>query len=329
MNKTFLYQENSTNQQDTVKPLNKDSLKHKVNIEFLKGSRNKSDTHQDSLIKMIRQGYDATSYYFVQTKKTAPLKDYFLNPQYFSEQNQISTTELKSDSLNSEFPEKFTFKQSDVLLLVLLFLASLIAFVRFSTHNYIKQITASVFSFAYSRTLFNERSKLLFVKDFILQFVFFISAGILAIHFSLYFHWLDENEITLKLYIWYPLIIFFIIFIYRVFIRILGELTYTSVIVSEYLYYFGNSLKFLGIFNVIVLFALLFGVASAQIYMIYLSFFVYISLYLIRLYKIFFDFLANRFSLFYFILYFCALEIVPIIMLIKQISVESGTNFVF
>ncbi len=329
MNKTFLYKQNTTNQQDTVKLLSKDSLQPSMNIELLKSSLNKTNAKEDSIIKMIRQGYDATSYYFVQTEKTAPLKNYFLNPNYFSEHNQISSTELKRDELKHNLSEQVRFKQTDYLLLVLLFLASLIAFVRFSTHNYIKRISASVFSFAYSRTLYNERTKLLFVKDFILQIVFFISAGILAVHLALYFHLQDKTAIKPQVYIWYPLIIFSLVFMYRIFIRILGVLTYTSDIVSEYLYYFSNTLKFLGIFNVIVLFALLFGAQSAQIYIIYLSFFIYISLYIIRIYKIIFEFLTNRFSLFYFILYFCALEIVPIMMFIKQILMQSGTDFVF
>ncbi len=328
MTKNFLYIRNPSNQQDSLKPVKNDSLKQSMSIELLKGKLKKADT-QDSLIQMIRQGYDATSYYFVQSKKTAPIKDYFLNPKYFSETQKISGTEIPSQNSAIYSSENFRLKQSDVLLLVLLFLASLIAFVRFSTHNYIKRITASVFSFAYSRTLYNERTKLLFIKDFVLQIVFFISAGILAIQFALHFQVLDKSELSTQIYVLTPVLIFSLIFMYGIFIRILGLLTYTSNIVSEYLYYFSNSLKFLGIFNVIILFALLFGAQSAQIYLIYLSFFVYLSLYAIRVYKIIFDFLINRFSLFYFVLYFCALEIVPIIMLLKQISIQTGINFVF
>lgn len=330
MNKNFLYNKSFSNQQDsTDNRIGDDSLKKHLNIEVLKSKLKKSDTGKDSLVQMINQGYDATSYYFAQSKESAPLKDYFLNPLYFSERNQRTSTEHKNESLALSKSGKFSLNQSDVLLLVLLLLASLIAFVRFSTHNYINRIVASVFSFAYSRTLYNERNKLLLVKDFVLQIVFFVSAGILLVQIMDYFHLFDEKEISSQMYYFAPVIIFLFVISYRIFVRILGALTYTSGLVSEYLYYFSNSLKFLGIFNVIVLFALLFGTPSLQVFIIYASFFVYVSIYLLRIYKIILDFLSNRFSLFYLILYFCALEIVPIIMLIKQISNNTSINFLF
>jgi hypothetical protein len=315
--------QNTVNQQDSLAN-NNDSLKQSLDAKFSHSALKEPYGKQDSIIQQITQGYDATSYYYVQSENTAPIADYFLNPNYFPVHHAEIISETKNNLSN-----EFALKQTDVLLLVLLGLASLIAYVRFSTHDYIKRITVSVFSFAYSRTLYNERTKLLFVKDFILQIVFFISSGILALHFAFYFHLIDDNKAGAREYFLFPLIIFGFILFYRIFIRFLGVLTNSEGIVLEYLYYFSNSLKFLGIFNVIVLFALLFGTQSFQFYLIYLSFFVYISLYLIRVYKIFFDFLSNRFSLFYFILYFCALEIVPIMMLIKQISILSGTKFVF
>ncbi len=325
----FSYIQNIANKQVSLASTSNDSLRQSSGTKFLNSDLKKINSEQDSIIQQISQGYDATSYYYVQSENTAPIADYFLNPNYFPAHH----TEIISETKNREnigiSSNEFALKQTDVLLLVLLGLASLIAYVRFSTHDYIKRITVSVFSFAYLRTLYNERIKLLFVKDFILQIVFFISSGILALHFAFYFHLIDDSKAGAREYFLFPLVIFGFILFYRIFIRFLGVLTNSERIVFEYLYYFSNSLKFLGIFNVIVLFALLFGTQSFQNYLIYLSFLVYISLYLIRVYKIFFDFLSNRFSLFYFILYFCALEIVPIMMLIKQISILSGTEFVF
>jgi hypothetical protein len=322
------YIQNVANKQVSLISSSNDSLKQSSDTELL-NSGLKEVKREQGIIHRISEGYDATSYYYVQSSNTAPIADYFLNPNYFP----LRRTEITSETKNSEnygiSSNKFALKQSDVLLLVLLGLAALIAYVRFSTHDYIKRITLSVFSFAYVRTLYNDRTKLLFVKDFILQIVFYISSGIFAIHLAFYFHLIDDNKAAAAMYFIFPLIIFGFILFYRIFIWFLGVLTNSEKIVFEYLYYFGNSLKFLGIFNVIVLFALLFGTQSFQIYLIYLSFFVYISLYFIRLYKIFLDFLSNRFSLFYFILYFCALEIVPIMILIKQISILSGTEFVF
>lgn len=326
----FSYFKNSVNiRQDTsALTSNVDSLKLSLNANFSDSSFliNKKEAN---IIQKIKQGYDATSYYYQQSDSFAPIAGYFLNPDYFPQHyTEISGQSLKAEnSLN--LSNEFKLKQSDALLLILLGLAALIAYVRFSTYGLIKRISISVFSFAYSRTLYNEHTKLLFFKNIILQTVFYISSGILLVHLGLHFHFFNETAVSLSTYLLAILIILTLIVFYKVLVWLLGILSDSKEIVLEYLYYINNSLKFLGLFNVIVLFVLLFGVSYFQIYLVYIIFLIYLIVYVIRVYKIFYEFFRNRFSLFYLILYFCALEIVPIMMLIKHITILSATEFVY
>ena len=277
----------------------------------------------DSFIRLIQQGYDATSYYYANSQKNAPLQNNFLNPAIF----KINTTNKQKQTLPlAEKTHGLVFKETDILLLVSLILISGLAYIRISTKNYIKKLIASVFSFVYSRTLYNEHTKLLWIKDFVLLVVFYAGAGILATQILKDFY-PESNKTGIDLYYLTPIIILGINLIYQFVVKIIGVLSGTSKLVSEYLFYFNNSLKFLGVFNLVVIFPLIFGPQESKIYIIYFIFFTYITTYLLRVYKILLDFLSNRFSLFYYILYFCALEIVPIMMLIKLFSTIVGTKF--
>jgi len=311
-----------SNQQDTVIAQN-DSLENNTVSKLLNLNKKKT-AEKDSIVKLIEQGYDATSFFYVTWEKDATPTNTFLNPAIFKKAKTFKEQVTPDNLTNNN--QQMPFKEADILLLVLLMLVSLVAYVRISTKDYIKKITASVFNFAYLRTLFNERTKLMWIKDAILLLIFYVSAGILtdSLVKTLGFSF-PETDINIAIST--TVIIFLLIFFYQLIVRILGYLSFTSRIVAEYLFYFNNLLKFLGIFNLIILFALIFGPEYSKIYLAYIIFFTYIIIYTLRVYKIFSDFLVNRFSLFYFILYFCALEIVPIMMLIKLFSTITGTKF--
>ena len=280
----------------------------------------KSPVKEDAFIKKINQDYDATGYYYVNSTKEVPVTPYFLNPEIFSVSKQTKQ-EVDTVSSSSKSADNFTLKQSDVLLFVLLILASLIAYVRIKTHEYIRKISISVFSFPYSRTLFNEHTKLFLIYDFLLLTVYYLTSGILIQMLLFYYGYGDSAIPGFKLIIYTSGFVFAVLLSYQILVRFLGEISNTRNIVSEYLFYLNNSLKFSGIFNLIVVFILLYSSENFGIFLIYLTFFLYLTLYVIRVYKIFFDFLRNQFSLFYFILYFCALEIIPVMILLKHFSI--------
>ncbi len=311
-----------TVQQDTInnsayKSLTDSIVQNDTNSLFLKP---KNFLKEDAFIKKIKKDFDATSYYYSNNTQEVPIAPYFLNPKLFSV-NKLSKQDINTVSSNDKSANNFSFKQSDILLFLLLFLASLLAYIRINTNYYIRQISVSVFSFAYSRTLFNERTKLFLFYDVLLLLVNFFTSGILIQMLLSYFGYKNSAIPDFLSIIYTALLVIILFSIYQILVRFIGMLSNNANIISEYLFYFNNSLKFLGIFNLIVVFILLYTTENLRILVIYFIFFVYISVYFIRIYKIFLDFLRNRFSLFYFILYFCALEIIPIMILLKHFSI--------
>jgi hypothetical protein len=162
--------------------------------------------------------------------------------------------------------------------------------------------------------MYNERNRLFQFNDLILLSVFYISSGILIVALSDYY----RLNITLinkfVTSIAWALVIFVFVQAYKLLISFIGVFIEKRGITFEYLFYLNNILKLLAILNVIILFGIFFAPENNRLIFVLSIYFIYLIVYLLRDYKIISIFLINRFSLFYLILYFCALEIVPILM---------------
>ena len=234
-------------------------------------------------------------------------------------------TTLVDETNDPGSPLKVQF--TDAILIILIGLFALVAYVRISGKNYLRRIFTSITNFSYSNSFFKEKNLAYALNNSILQVVFFLSTGLLinvaVDYFQLNFltngNW---NQIAL-----YILITMGLLLIYRFAYRFLGLIIGNRNITSEYLFFFSNLLKILGIINVILLFGSYFTSNSGKTFFIYLAIFITIFTYFVKVYRIFVIIFKNRFSLYYMILYFCALEIIPIMLLVKILwLINHGEN---
>lgn len=313
MAKKVLYPQQHNIPADTIKTTAPGS----VQKSFTKTDTIQAASNQkDSLIKLMEQGYDATSYIYSIAGGPVPLSDMFLNPDYFKLYNNKESTSIKPDHSNKATVNNSgsLFTQTDYLLLVLLMLAGAIGFVRISTKNFINRLFSSVISYPFSRIPYNERNRLFNLNDLILLSVFYISTGIVFVVLFDYFK-VELIEINkLLIYFVSVLSVFVAIQIYQFLVYLIGVFVGERKYSAEYLLYFNNIFKFLAILNVAILFGILFAPENTQLVFVLLILFIYLIALGLRVYKIISIFLQNRFSLFYLILYFCALEIVPILL---------------
>lgn len=317
--KVLHFQQNSL-QNDTIKPIDSTGTEESFTQKVFRYNK---DNQKDTLIKLIEQGYDATSYIYSIAGGPVPLSDNFLNPEYFKVYNQpigqtaqnYHTEKSENATITSDTSsENQILSESDYMLVVLLLFAAAIGFVRVNTKDFLNRLFNSVVSFSFSRIMYNERNRLFQFNDLILLSVFYISSGILIVALSDYY----RLNITLinkfVTSIAWALVIFVFVQAYKLLISFIGVFIEKRRITFEYLFYLNNILKLLAILNVIILFGIFFAPENNRLIFVLSIYFIYLIVYLLRDYKIISIFLINRFSLFYLILYFCALEIVPILM---------------
>lgn len=278
---------------------------------------------------------DSTSYVFVHAKDPVPLTNYFLNFKYtnsLDESNNAGQSGRIFTEVNENKAVKdlsLSFKYSDAVLLILIALFSLIAFVKISGKNYLNRIITSVGNYSYSNSFFKEKNLAYTLNNNILNFIFFISTammiGLIIDSFDFPMpipgKW---SQMTL-----YLTIIVSLVVVYKIVYRLFGVFIGNYKIAAEYLFFFSNLLKILGIFYVIILFGSHFTHGALKNVFLYTTILATFIVYFIKVYRILVIFLKNRFPLYYMILYFCALEIIPVVLIIKILGLFSHENYTF
>ncbi len=99
-----------------------------------------------------------------------------------------------------------------------------------------------------------------------------------------------------------------------------GSVSRTGNLFKEYFFNISRSYKLIGIILMILNFCISYLVSIPDKYIIFFSFSIVSILLLFRIIRLVYIFLIRRFSLFYLILYLCALEILPALIFIKYLS---------
>ncbi len=278
---------------------------------------------------------DSTSYIYHSSNLDVPLADYFLSFKYLTSADKVQTTDRLSTSKivkkpdNTSSSQNFSFQYSDFVLLVIILLFSMLAYIRFYGKNYLNKVVTSIFNYSYSSSFFKEKNLAFVLNNNLLLIVFYISSamimGVIIDYFGIsglqtgkWFQFFVDLTIILVMVVSYKLI-------YRLCGLIFGQYR----IVSDYLFYLGNLLKITGIFYLIMLLGAFFSNDSWKFIFIYLTILITVFVYFIKITRIISILFKNRFSLYYLILYFCALEIVPIMLLFKILLLISRNNFHF
>ena len=278
---------------------------------------------------------DSTSYIYTHAKEPVPISIEILNFQYFDSyeleksggESGILKTTIEEEVIKEN--SKLSLQYSDAILLILIGLFSLIAFVRISGKNYLHRIINSVSNYSYAHSFFKERNLAYTLFNNILMFVFFIAAGMGLVVVVKQFGLPELLPGRWQQFFLYTGMVLFGVVLYKVVYRLFGAIVGIYPIVNEYLFFFGNMLKILGIAYVILLFGSHFTGAGIKNYFIYLFIFLTILAFFVKIYRILVIFFRNRFPLYYMILYFCALEIIPVVLLIKILLVVIKEEFTF
>ena len=101
---------------------------------------------------------------------------------------------------------------------------------------------------------------------------------------------------------------------------VVGTVTRTKDMFREYFFNISQNYKLIGVILMLLNFFISYLVTVPDKYIIFLSFSIISIIFLFRIIRLVYIFLIRGFSLFYLILYLCALEIFPALILIKYLS---------
>lgn len=276
---------------------------------------------------------DSSSYVFVHAKDPVPLTNYFLHFKYINSLQETNNngqsghlfTEVNDHKPAAKVP--ISFKYADAVLLMLIALFALIAYVKISGKNYLNRIITSVGNYSYSNSFFKEKNLAYTLNNNILNFIFFISAAMMIKLL------IDSFDFPMPIPgKWAQLLIYLIsivslVVVYKFVYRLLGLFIGNYRIAAEFLFFFSNLLKMLGIVYVIILFGSHFTHGAVKQAFLYTTILATLIVYFIKVYRILVIFLKNRFPLYYMILYFCALEIIPVVLIIKILWLLGHENY--
>ncbi|MFN8256439.1 MAG: DUF4271 domain-containing protein [Bacteroidales bacterium] len=265
---------------------------------------------------------DSTSYIYTTVSKNVPLSDNFI-PFKFVRSPELNTTtgqNSKAGSISvdkSASGEMLIFQYSDFVLLGVIFLFVLLAYVRFYGKNYIYRLNISIFNYSYSNSFYKEKNLAFVFYGNLLLVIFYISSTMLCksgLEYAGYFissygHWVE--------FIILLIFILTAVSLHKLAYNILGRLFGQIRLSGEYMFYLGNLLKVLGIIYLILFVGVYFTENIWKSIFLYSALFVTIIAYLIKISRLVMVLFTNQFSIYYLILYFCALEILPLAIISK------------
>jgi hypothetical protein len=259
-----------------------------------------------------------------------PLDTQFLQLKYINYSQKVEPVKAsESGSQNQSNGTFLSFAYSDFLLISLILLFGLVVFVKIQGKNYMNRILMSVQNYSYSISFFKEKNLAYVLYNNIMTFVFYISSGLLASIIAKYYGIdIPDNDKILEFVIITAIVTGFIV-LNRFITRLCGIAFGFYRLAGEYLFYYANLLRLVGILFMVLVLVLSFISLKNQTFFIYFSFFIIGIVCLVKSLRIFVIFLSNRLSLYYLILYFCALEIIPVILLIKLINLVIKNNYSF
>jgi hypothetical protein len=250
-----------------------------------------------------------------------PLSKQFLKIEYINHAQRVTESSHSGTSINDgnkkEKSSAFSLEYSDFVLILLIGLFSLLAYIRLTGKNYFNRLLMSARNYTYSISFYRERNLAFVLYKNLLLIVFYLSAGLLGSVIVEYFKLPVFHSDRIVQFLLLTCLILVLVLINRFFIRISGFIFAKNRIASEYLFYYGNLLRLVGIGLLILNVGLFFINKEAEFVFIYIALFIGFITYFIKVVRILIIFFNNRFSLYYLILYFCALEIIPVVLLIK------------
>jgi hypothetical protein len=289
-------------------------------LETIKKSIIKSNTLKNS----YKNGIDVTSIYYsnqILTRDTVPF-----SPISTKLKNIVSTVTLKSsaqnkptDVLTQNIPENELYTQLVLGLILIMF--AVFAWARYYYNKYVPRIFETLFNYSLFSKLFRERNILSQNASRIYNFVFMINTAVFANQIVMYF-----GIKVFQLSYFYTLFLFFVaIFFISIFktliIRLLGFILDIGRTISEYIFCSQMINQAIGLFLFPVILSIPYINIQIRPYLILSGIIIVVLLYFMQIYRLVQIILNKHFSIFYLILYLCALEFLPVLLILKISSI--------
>jgi len=223
--------------------------------------------------------------------------------------NQIEAVPLAEDMLRSEW-----------VFILLIFPVVIYLMVSLNDKYSLTRIIKIVFSNKFAHTAYRNISPGIQLFQILLGLLSLISISTFLLFAEIHFNVIFLNLKAGLLWLINLLFISIAIILRYIVNHIVGSVTRTRDLFKEYFFNISRSYKLLGIILLILNFFVSYLVSIPDKYIIFFSFSVISVLLLFRIIRLVYIFLIRRFSLFYLILYLCALEILPALIFIKYLS---------
>ncbi len=202
-------------------------------------------------------------------------------------------------------------------LVFLLFSLALLAFIKAIFGKYLNQLLQAVIYYGESLKLYRDHNTLIDRLFFICNFIFIISGGFFCFYLMGYIkpNILSGHPIILCFYCFsFILGIYFSKFVIN---KIFGFIIYRSSVFDEFLHNTFAYFKVMGLFLLPIICIIPFVTLNLRITFLVIGVIIIFSLYLISIFRATKIMLQKDILLFYWILYLCTVEFLPIMLLYK------------
>jgi hypothetical protein len=205
---------------------------------------------------------------------------------------------------------------------VLLMVFILLVFIRVRSPKKILYVFKSFFSFGSAIQLSREEYKLNKGTSIILTSIFLLTFPLFLYYLNIYYGFLVLNEVNVLNYLLIILVVISVYTVKIIFLRILGFIINVADAVEEYIFNFFILSKATGIFLFPILLLLEF-VETKVLYLLFFGVLMVLFFYSSRIIRGYFIVRQQaEISIFHLFLYFCTLEIIPLAVIIKWVSVN-------
>ncbi|WP_321310460.1 DUF4271 domain-containing protein [Marinifilum fragile] len=210
--------------------------------------------------------------------------------------------------------------QSDWMVGVSLFVVILMAIIRFSFSKYLQRLIDAIINYQVSNNLFLEKNMRNLRGNIFLKGLFFINVSFFAVLYYNYWFSGSDNKTNLLTF-FYTLAVFLLIYFGKfVVIRTLAYIFDGAKEGKEYLHTVFIYNKNLGIFLLPVTLSVPFIADFAAYLLLNAGIVIALIFYLFRLFRGIKILFRKHVSIFYMILYLCALEILPLLVIYKLLK---------
>jgi hypothetical protein len=237
--------------------------------------------------------------------------------------NENST--LKSTpKLIQEYPvynKENTAIGNTVLLLIIISFA-LLAWVKISFGKYLNQLLRALINYSDEAKLYNDHNTIIDRLYLLLNSIFTIT-GALFIYYFLKYTGKEYSLINPFLYLFYCICFIIVIYVYRYVVnKIFGFVFYQKQVFNEYLHSAFLYYKAMGLFLLPLIFVVYIIPEKYRFGIFVVGSLIIFVLYFISVFKATRIMLQKGILLFYWILYLCTVEFLPIILICKFLSIK-------